>query len=121
MVSYCARGACLRATHCSVRVDGRGTVTAKSTDVPGLSISTVPLLAAKGLKAVHIGYNGACLVPDVPPLFVWRHEASSTELVVMVESGYGEQIIAENASRALVLDYTLDNGSPPNATQVSVS
>lgn len=32
----------------------------------GLSKSVIPLLAARGIGAVHMGYNGACLVPDLP-------------------------------------------------------
>ena len=34
-----------------------GSVTCKSTDVPGMSRSSIPHFAAVGKKALHIGYN----------------------------------------------------------------
>ena len=61
-----------------------GNVCCKSTDVPGLSKSAIPVLAAAGKKAIHLGYNGACRVPNIPMAFLWTHEESATQLLTFV-------------------------------------
>lgn len=48
-------------------ITGRKTIAAKMTDVPGHTISLVPLLASHGIKLLHIGVNKASAIPDVPP------------------------------------------------------
>lgn len=57
-----------------------GTVTCKSTDVPGMSRSSIPHFAAAGKLALHIGYNSACRVPDIPMAFNWVHEETGTQV-----------------------------------------
>ena len=53
----------------------------------GMSRSAIPLFAKSGVKAIHIGYNGACIMPpSLPPAFVWEHPETGTELIVYVES-----------------------------------
>jgi len=44
------------------------TTGAKMTDVPGHTRGIVPLLAAAGIRFLHIGVNAACMAPDVPPV-----------------------------------------------------
>ena len=70
-----------------------GTVAGKITDLPGVSISIVPLLAKAGVKALHIGTNGMgdqafASFPgagNLPQVFRWRHPATGDEIVVMNE------------------------------------
>jgi hypothetical protein len=70
-----------------------GLVCGKQTDVPGMSIAAVPQLAEGGVKAMHMGYNGACKVPEgLPPVLRWRHEATGSEVLLMVEAGYGRSL-----------------------------
>jgi hypothetical protein len=57
-----------------------GSVTCKSTDVPGMSKSSIPYFAAAGKLALHIGYNSACRVPDIPMAFNWVHEETDTQV-----------------------------------------
>ena len=65
-----------------------GNVCCKSTDVPGLSKSAIPVLAAAGKKAIHLGYNSACRVPNIPMAFLWTHEESATQLLTFVVRAY---------------------------------
>ena len=66
-------------------------------DVPGLTRSILPLLKKHGVKGISVGTNG-CVEPSFPwaggkiasgQPFVWRDEASDTELVAIFEQGYG--------------------------------
>jgi hypothetical protein len=67
-----------------------GRLCGKQTDVPGMSVAAVPVLARAHVKAMHIGYNGACKLPEpLPPVFRWRHTSTDTEILMMVEKGYG--------------------------------
>ena len=94
-----------------------GVVCGKQTDVPGVSIAAVPVLARAGVKAMHLGYNGACKLPEaLPPIFRWRHEATGAELVVMVEAGYG--LLVRVGPVALAFFFVGDNGPPPSADEV---
>ena len=68
---------------------GKTTIAAKLTDVPGHTRAIVPLLARAGIRFLHIGVNGGCSAPEVPELFRWRDEATSTEIIVMQHQGYG--------------------------------
>ena len=51
---------------------GRRTIAAKMTDVPGHTRGLVPILAAAGVRLLHLGVNPAWPMPDVPPVFRWR-------------------------------------------------
>jgi hypothetical protein len=91
-----------------------GSITAKSTDVPGLSQSVIPIMAKAGIQAVHMGYNWACHTADVPPIFVWKHEETGTDVIAMVEDSYGNFVYTPELPEALAFLYTMDNGNPPD-------
>ena len=91
----------------------------KATDIPGVSIGIVPLLAKAGVKALHLGTNGmggqAFPVnisgqPGVSSecgagkyekdgdgcyaqVFRWQHPDSGHEIVMMMEQHYGTRIV----------------------------
>ena len=101
-----------------------GTVAGKITDLPGVSISIVPLLAAAGVKALHIGTNGMGNqaftsfpgVGNLPQVFRWRHPATGDEVIVMNEQGYGRMIVLDEGfglDTALRWQFTGDNQMPP--------
>ena len=59
-------------------------------DVPGLTRAAIPLFAARGVKAVSVGENGACAAINVPPIFVWHDNATDTEVLALFHPrGYG--------------------------------
>ena len=63
---------------------------ASQRDEPGITRAAVPLLARKGVTALSVGVDWASPAPKLPRAFVWRDEASSTELVVAWHNyGYG--------------------------------
>ena len=58
------------------------------------------------MRAYHIGYNGACKLPDpLPAVFVWRHDETGTELLTMVEDSYGNMMRIAGDDTALVFQY----------------
>jgi hypothetical protein len=63
--------------------------TVSQRDVPGWTRATIPLLNSRGINAIAIGAGQPPGKPDTPPLFVWKDEASATDVVVTYESGYG--------------------------------
>lgn len=95
-----------------------GSVCGKQADIPGITQAAVPLLAAHGVRALHVGYNGACVMPQVPPAFHWRHAASNTTLLLLVEDTYGRGLRLAHSRHAIEFHYTLDNRGPPSAQQV---
>ena len=105
-----------------------GTVAAKVTDLPGVSIALVPLLARAGIKALHIGTNGMGGqafssfpgVGNLPQVFRWRHPATGDEIVVINEQHYGGTIVLDDRSfsAALRFQFTLDNRPSPDAAKV---
>lgn len=97
---------------------GRTTIAAKMTDVPGHTRAMVPLLAEAGIRLLHIGVNEASSVPDVPPLFVWRDEASSAEIIVMYHGAYGGVTTVPGLSDALAVVLTGDNHGPPSEAAI---
>ena len=58
---------------------------------PGVSRSIVPLLAAKGVKSLHLGYNAQCITPALPSVLRWQHPETSTEIMLMISDTYGEE------------------------------
>ena len=97
-----------------------GSLATKSTDVPGLSKSAIPLLSAAGKQSIHLGYNSACRVPDIPQAFQWIHEGSGTSLLTFVNDNYGSEILIPGSSHALAFLYSPDNsGPPPSADAVT--
>ncbi len=99
---------------------GKKTIAAKMTDVPGHTRGIVPLLAKAGIKFLHIGVNSASTAPDVPPVFVWRDQASQSEVIVMYhKEGYGNLMVVPGLSRAIAFAHTLDNFGPQSPEQVA--
>ena len=61
-------------------------------DVPGLTRATIPLLRAGGVQAVSVGENTACAQVNVPSMFLWRDNATATEVVALFHpKGYGRR------------------------------
>jgi hypothetical protein len=59
-------------------------------DVPGLTRNAIPLLSKRGIKGITVGENSQCAPSAVPPLFLWKDEATKTEVVAMYHAlGYG--------------------------------
>jgi hypothetical protein len=99
----------------SQRLDGRfgmRTLAAKMTDVPGHTRGMIPVLAAAGVKFLHIGVNPASTPPDVPPLFRWQHPSGS-ELIVCYEDTYGGFCAIPGGDGVFALAMTGDNAGPP--------
>ena len=93
-----------------------GATTVKSTDVPGLSRSVIPILRAAGRRAVHMGYNSACRMAAIPQSFMWTHPESGGSLLAMANNNYGSTIVVP--PHALVWKYQSDNTGPPTPTEV---
>jgi hypothetical protein len=97
---------------------GRRTTAAKMTDVPGHTLGMVPLLAAAGVRFLHLGVNTASPVPDVPPVFRWRAPDGS-EVVVMYQASYGSTDFPAGAGVGLAFAHTNDNVGPQTVPQVA--
>jgi hypothetical protein len=69
-----------------------GALACKSTDVPGMSRSSIPYFAAAGKRSLHMGYNSKCRVPDIPMAFNWVHQETGTSLLAFVNNNYGSVI-----------------------------
>ena len=95
------------------KITGRKTTAAKMTDVPGHTISLVPLLHKHGIKLLHIGVNGASALPDVPECFLWRHK-SGAEVVVIYSGSYGGEFRCNLVDEILYFDHTVDNRGARN-------
>jgi len=95
---------------------GRATIAAKMTDVPGHTLGMVPLLAAAGVKFLHLGVNTASPVPQVPPIFRWRAPDGS-EIVVMYQASYGETDFPAGPEIGLSFAHTSDNIGPQSVGQ----
>eukprot|EP00040_Diaphanoeca_grandis_P025095 m.138598 g.138598 ORF g.138598 m.138598 type:complete len:904 (+) comp30005_c0_seq1:320-3031(+) len=65
-------------------------MTLSQRDVPGLTRGAIPLLSKAGVRAVSVGENGACAPVNVPPIFLWRDNATDTDVIAMFHPhGYG--------------------------------
>jgi len=95
---------------------GHQTIAAKMTDVPGHTRGIVPLLAAAGVRFLHIGVNPASAVPRVPPVFRWR-DPGGAEITVMVQGAYGKVATVKEIPEALDFAHTDDNLGPQTAPQ----
>ena len=96
---------------------GRATTGAKLTDVPGHTLGIVPLMAAGGIRFLHIGVNSASTPPDVPPVFRWR-AAGGEELVVMYQGEYGATHFPGEMDEGIGFGHAADNMGPPSVAQV---
>lgn len=97
------------------KLTGKKTVAAKLTDVPGHTISMVPLLQEYGIKMLHIGVNEASAIPNIPRIFLWRYQGA--EVVVVYDASYGGEITHENLDSVAVFCHTSDNVGPVNLEQ----
>jgi hypothetical protein len=105
----------------SRRLDGRfakHTIAANLTDVPGHTIGIVPLLAAAGVRFLHVGVNPASPLPDVPMAFRWRMPDRSAEIAVAYDSDYGGVTRFGSSREAMLMVFTDDNVGPPDHTDV---
>ncbi len=97
---------------------GRQTIAAKMTDVPGHTRALIPLLAEAGVRFLHIGVNPASTVPDVPPIFVWRDDASDSAIICIYHANYGASMVLPGTTQAVALVFTGDNEGPPTPDSV---
>jgi hypothetical protein len=59
-------------------------------DVTGVTRAAVPVLAAAGVEAISIGANSLSAPADLPRAFIWRDEASDSEIFGLYHGlGYG--------------------------------
>ncbi len=93
---------------------GRQTVAAKMTDVPGHTVGMVPLMAARGIKLLHVGVNPATPLPPIPPVFKWKRD--NAELTVIYQGNYGEA--AEFDDFYLYFAHTNDNYGPQSPDEI---
>ncbi|CAF0801296.1 unnamed protein product [Rotaria sordida] len=107
-------------------------ISASHKDDMGHPISSIPIFAENGIKAIHIGVNLNCRGADLPPAFVWKHEETKTELLVMMYNRpsattpcsaesciYGGDVVLPGFDEAMIYHFTLDNTGPPqNITDV---
>lgn len=97
---------------------GRQTIAAKMTDVPGHTRGLVPLLAAAGVRFLHIGVNPACPMPAVPPVFRWRSPDGAEVVVAYHRGGYGGFQAVAGCPDALAFLPAGDNLGPPTIEDV---
>ena len=97
---------------------GVKTHAAKMTDVPGHTLGIVPLMAAAGIRFLHIGVNTASPVPAFPPLCRWRAPDGS-EVVVMYEDSYGGVQFPDGLSDGIGFAHTQDNIGPQSVSQTA--
>lgn len=96
---------------------GMKTIAAKMTDVPGHTIAMVPILAANGIRFLHIGVNPASKKPDVPTLFWWQAPGGE-KLLVMYNSDYGQLTEIGDSGVAVCFAHTGDNCGPQSVEQI---
>lgn len=96
---------------------GKKTTAAKMTDVPGHTRSIVPLLSGAGIRFLHIGINPASAFPHVPAIFRWR-EQDGSEVIIMYQKDYGNDIVFPDGKTAMVVAFTGDNRGPHSPEQV---
>ncbi|MFZ4600403.1 MAG: DUF5054 domain-containing protein, partial [Terrimicrobiaceae bacterium] len=92
----------------------------KATDVPGHTRGIVPILAEKGVKAMHLGINPASAKPDLPIFFRWVHP-SGNELPVILEHDYGGTHVLPGTTQAFCFSFTSDNHGPQTVEQVEAA
>ncbi|MEI6168303.1 MAG: DUF5054 domain-containing protein [bacterium] len=97
---------------------GKTTIAAKATDVPGNTRGIVPLLAAAGVRLLHIGVNHMSAVPDVPPVFRWRDRATGSEVTTIYCRGYGADHRIDGADTVLAFRMVGDNCEVPSLDDI---
>ena len=99
---------------------GQTTIAAKVTDVPGLTVAAVPLLAEAGVELVYVGANGIDMQPEIPAACRWVAPDGS-EVILLHTQGYGGTIAIDGIDDMLLMKFTLDNVGPPNVVDVMVT
>ncbi|CAG5115517.1 unnamed protein product [Candidula unifasciata] len=100
-------------------------------DVPGMTKALLPVLQARGVKAISVGVNPGTAPPDVPSPFVWKLKASDPDgiMAFWVKGGYplnpgpypaqpiglakDKCISAPGLSEVLCFAFRTDNTGPP--------
>ena len=100
-------------------ISGVKTVAAKMTDVPGHTAAIVPLLAAHGIKLLHIGINTAAAFPNVPECFLWK--CGGAEIVVIYSDGYGGTFECPFTDKILCFEHASDNCGVKSVKKISRS
>ncbi len=97
-------------------------------DDMGHPISTIPTLAQNGITSMHIGTNPLCRGADVPSAFIWKHEDTNEELLVMYYNNpsaatpcsgenciYAGDVVLPGFDQAMIYHFTVDNTGPPHS------
>lgn len=96
---------------------GKKTTGGKMTDVPGHTRGIIPVLQNAGVKLLHIGVNGMSYVPKVPPICRWR-DPSGSEIILMYQGEYGEDMILPDGKTVMSVVFTGDNHGPHTIAEV---
>ena len=96
---------------------GRTTTGAKMSDVPGHTRGLIAPLASQGVKFLNIGANGATVVPEVPPMFLWK-DLNGASLIVMYHNGYGGIARVPESDLAIAVMVGNDNSGPHTPDQI---
>jgi Glycosyl hydrolases family 38 C-terminal beta sandwich domain/Glycosyl hydrolases family 38 C-terminal domain/Glycosyl hydrolases family 38 N-terminal domain len=97
---------------------GRRAVAAKMTDVPGHTWILPTLLAAAGVRFLHLGCNPCSTPPEVPRLFLWEGPDGSQVRTMYSRGGYGTGLLPPPDWKLpvwLALQHTVDNAGPQRA------
>ena len=101
-------------------------------DVPGTTLSMLPLLNDAGVRAVSFGVNGASAPADVPSVFRWRNVAPETgatlgEVLALYHPGGYGGVRAEDChalpgwDEVLCLYFKSDNDGPPELAEAQAA
>jgi hypothetical protein len=100
---------------------GRAPIAAKMTDVPGHTWILPTVLAAAGVRFLHLGCNACSTPPDVPFLFRWEGPDGSRVVTMYSPGGYGTGLFPPQGWTLpvwLALQHTSDNAGPQQADAV---
>jgi len=106
------------------RVRSQNTTVMSQRDVPGTTRAIIPLAVRNGVRALTVGVNSGSAPPAVPKIFLWRDDASDSELIAMWHpGGYGgigveDCVTVDGFPEALAFAFRTDNSGPPNADEV---
>jgi hypothetical protein len=105
----------------------RRKTSASHKDDMGHPISSIPIFASNGIQSLHVGANLNCRGADLPSAFMWKHEETNTELLVMMYNTptattpcsaesciYGGDVVLPGFDQAMIYHFTLDNTGPPH-------
>ena len=95
--------------------------TVSQRDVPGVTRAVIPLMRQKGLKAYSIGANLGSAPAGVPKAFIWRDNATQSEIFTFYHrDGYGgitpaDMHIIPGWGSGLCTNWASDNQGPQSA------